>query len=95
MSGNKIYRFKGHQFRISEFPKPAEDSIPYFTSSEWTWIKTQNLGPEEFYWLCKQKLEDHIYDPVPEKDKTNAAKWAQQYGTAIINQLKGISKADT
>lgn len=85
----KIYKSKeGLQFRISTISMPSDGHIVYFTQAEFDWIKSQNLGPNEFRFLWLSKKEDHLYQIIPEVDLNAAAQLANKYVPGILKEIK-------
>lgn len=86
----KVYTSKlGLRFAISPTHRPAEDGVVFFQQNEYTWILDQKLTPEEFSCLWHLKRDDFCYNPIPEKEETEASKLAQKYGNIIMNSLRG------
>lgn len=86
----KVYRSKeGLEFSISPIPKPAEGNLVFFTSAEWDWIKSSNLSSDEFRFIHLAKREDHRYSMIPDKEITDAQRYAKEYGDKILSILRG------
>lgn len=89
---DKVYTSQlGLEFHIGPYPCPTKNGRPTFTRSEYEWIKQQGLKPDEFAFLHKAKLEDYTYSMIPEKEVSQAALWAKEFGDKIIAKLKGIN----
>lgn len=92
----KIYKSKNNkQFRIVDFPKPAENEVIYLTRKEYDWIKEQNFTGSEFDFIHQAKIEDHMCQIIPDCEIKENVNVSEKYSTEIINMLKGrINKND-
>lgn len=91
---NKIYKYRGLEFRISDIARPAEMDIVYFTSGEWAWIKPQNLSYDAFKILWLMKKQDHRHPIVPEKELSEAARLANYYAPKCMELFRGKKEND-
>lgn len=86
----KTYKSKlGKEFRISDFPKPADKEIIYLTPREFEWIKSSGVTAAEFDYIHGAKLEDHNAQIIPETQKSKPKELADLYCSTIIKKLKG------
>jgi hypothetical protein len=89
----KVYTSKnGNKFRICDVARPRDGEVVYITREIFDWLKTQNVGADEFTLVWKLIYDDYRYSPIPEEEKSEAAKLADKYGTQIIESLKGRSE---